>query len=56
MLHRQALASRNISEELQTIFKAVISVAGCVKNTPLRERLKNLRLYGDRTHGAPILL
>jgi hypothetical protein len=31
MLHRQALASRNMSEELQTVYKAVIIVVIYVK-------------------------
>jgi hypothetical protein len=35
MLHRQVLASRNMSEALQTVFEAVISVVNCVNNSPL---------------------
>jgi len=33
------LASRNISEELQTVFQAVITVVNYVKNGQLRGRL-----------------
>jgi hypothetical protein len=35
VLHRQALASVNVSEELQTLFKAFIIVVIYVKNSPL---------------------
>jgi hypothetical protein len=38
MLHRQALAYRNMNEELQTVYQAV-RVVNCVKNRPLRGRL-----------------
>jgi hypothetical protein len=38
-LYRQALASRNMSEELQTVFQAVITFINYVKNGPLRGRL-----------------
>jgi hypothetical protein len=39
MPHRQAFASRNMSEELQTVFEAVIRVVNYVKNSPLKETL-----------------
>jgi hypothetical protein len=39
MLYGQALASRNMSEELRTIFEAVVGVVNYVKNSPLRGRL-----------------
>jgi hypothetical protein len=39
ILHGQALASRNMSEELQTVFQVVIRVANYIKNSPLRGRL-----------------
>jgi hypothetical protein len=35
MLNRQALACRNIIEELQTVFQAVIRVVNYIKNSPL---------------------
>jgi hypothetical protein len=38
MLHREALVSRNMSEELETVFQAVIRVVNYVKNSPLRGR------------------
>jgi hypothetical protein len=39
MLHRQTLSSRNMREELQIEFQAVIRVVNYVKNSPLRGRL-----------------
>jgi hypothetical protein len=38
MLPREALASRTMNEELQTVFQVVVSV-NYVKNCPLRGRL-----------------
>jgi hypothetical protein len=37
--HRQALASINMNEELQTVFKVVVRVVNYVRNSPLRRRL-----------------
>jgi hypothetical protein len=37
--HRQELVSRNMSEELQTVFQAVVRIITCVKNSALRGRL-----------------
>jgi hypothetical protein len=36
MLNKQELSSRNISEELQSVFQAVIGVVNYVKISPLR--------------------
>jgi hypothetical protein len=38
MLHRQALASRNVSQALETVFKAAIRAVNYVKYSPLRRR------------------
>jgi hypothetical protein len=38
MPHRKALALRNMSQELQTIFQAVIRIVECIENSPLRGR------------------
>jgi len=34
MFHRQALAPRNMSEELQTVLQALIRIVNYVKNSP----------------------
>jgi len=39
MLHRGARVTRNVSEELQTAFEALIRVVNYVKNSPLRGTL-----------------
>jgi len=39
MLHRLALTSINMSEELQTIFQVIIRAVCCVGSSPLRGRL-----------------
>jgi len=39
MLHRQALASRDMNEELQTVFQAIIRVVNYVKSSSLRVSL-----------------
>jgi len=36
MLHREALAFRNMSEEIQTVLQAVIRTVNCVKNSSSR--------------------
>jgi hypothetical protein len=57
VLHRQTLASRNISVELQNVFQAVIRIVNYVKNSQLRGRLCEVMLrYGGRTYDAPVLL
>jgi hypothetical protein len=55
MLHRQALVSRNMSEELQTVFHAVIRIVNCVKMSPLKGRLfGKLRDDMEAEHTAPL--
>ncbi|XP_077291335.1 zinc finger BED domain-containing protein 5-like [Arctopsyche grandis] len=39
MLHRAALVSKNMSEELNSIFTKVIKIINYIKNSPLRARL-----------------
>lgn len=39
MLHRAALVSKNMSEELNNIFKKVTKVINYIKNSPLKVRL-----------------
>ena len=39
MLHRAALVSKNISEELNNVFTKVTKVINCMKNSPLKARL-----------------
>jgi hypothetical protein len=39
MLHREALMSKNMSEELQSILQAVFRDVNYAKNSPLEERL-----------------
>jgi len=53
MLEIQALASRNMSEELQTIFQADIIVVNFVK---IHWEEDPLQIYCGKTHGAPILV
>ena len=39
MLHRAALVSKNMSEELNNIFTKVTKVINYIKNSPLKVRL-----------------
>lgn len=39
MIHRQSLVSRDMGEELLTVFEVIIRVVNFIKNSPLRGRL-----------------
>jgi len=55
VLHRQALSSINMSEELQTVFQTVIRFVNYVKNIPLIGRLfAKLRDDIETEHMAPL--
>jgi hypothetical protein len=50
MFHRQAFASRKMSEEAQTALKHFIRVVNCVENSTLRERFFVWRQYTRRSY------
>jgi len=58
MHHRQELASRNMSEELQTVFHVVIRFVNLSQKQSTDRKIiySVMWRYGSRTHSAPVLL